>query len=159
MRKFLFIIIAITLKCSAQTTNIVVNNVNNASTNETEYYINGIPKSADIGGVDLTSTSVSGTRAVNNHGFASNDPINYITSLTLTNYNQSAVTVILKVNFKTTVGMRPYPRYYDEEERIYNIVLGGADKHNSTKSIPCSQGDSYQCDVIEADMIVRKVKN
>lgn len=158
----LFIVFAIgsIFDSSAQTTNIIVNNSNNTTSYQhEEYYINGIPKSHDIGGVDISATTASSQRAVNNRGFASNDYINFITSLNLTNHNNSAVTVILKVCFKTTVGMKPYPRYFDEQEYIYNIVLGRAGSADCTKSIECSRGNDFDCAVINADMIVRKIQN
>lgn len=144
-----------------QTTNIIVNNGNYHSSGTTpqEYYINGIPKSADIGGVDVSTTFDNCTRAVNNRGFAFNDNLSYVSSLKFANYNHSPVTVVARVLFKCTVGMKPYPRYYDEAERVFNIVLGGAGTKDATKSIRCSNGADFDCEIIEADMIVRPLSH
>lgn len=160
-----FIIVVLTLICSvylcnAQTTNVNVM-VNNSSNGNyvNDYTINGVPKSQDIGGVDIDVESQTIEFGFLNGGFAYNAPLPIVTGVRLNNYNSKPVTVILQLLYKTNLGLKPYPRFYDEGEKITTIVLDARGEKNSTKFISFpSNGRSYITEVISADMIVRQLK-
>ncbi|MDE6229761.1 MAG: hypothetical protein K2M40_08255 [Muribaculaceae bacterium] len=162
MRILLTIIVLI---CSvpyiaAQTTNIQIQ-VNNSSVNNSEEYtINGIPKSKDIGGVDITAKqSKIEFGFLSTRGFAYNGTLPVVSGITLTNYNSRPVTVILQLNYKTNDGLRPYPRFYNEDEKILTVVIPAFSDVNHSKYVALpSSGNVHITEIISADMIVRALQ-
>ncbi len=144
----------------AQTTNIQVQ-VNNGSysSGSSEYTINGIPKSQDIGGVDITAQQETIEFGFLAGGFAYNGMLPIINGVTLTNYNSRPVTVILQLHYKANIGRKPYPRYYDEEEKILTVVIPGAGDPDRAKYIALPpSGTSFVTEIVSADMIVRPLQ-
>lgn len=141
-----------------QNTNIQVQVQNNGSNiGSQDYTINGISKSKDIGGVDITAKQTSIEFGfLSSRGFAYNGTLPIVSGITLTNYNSSPVTVILQLNYKTNVGLKPYPRFYDEEEKTMTIVLPSYRESGNSKFIELPPaGSKYVTEIISADMIVR----
>lgn len=141
-----------------QNTNIQVQVQNNGSNiGSQDYTINGISKSKDIGGVDITAKQTSIEFGfLSSRGFAYNGTLPIVSGITLTNYNSSPVTVILQLNYKTNVGLKPYPRFYDEEEKTMTIVLPSSRESGNSKFIELPPaGSKYVTEIISADMIVR----
>jgi len=160
-RIFLFIL----LLCSvlgghAQITNIQVQ-VNNSSYSDgtSDYTINGISKSKDIGGVDITAQQETIGFGFLSGGFAYNGTLPVIKGVTLTNYNSHPVTVILQLYYKMNIGRKSYPRYYDEGEKTITVVIPASKDSNHSKfvALPPS-GSTYVTEIISADMIVRPLQ-
>lgn len=144
----------------AQTTNIQIQ-VNNGSCGNgaSEYTINGISKSKDIGGVDITAQQEMIEFGFLAGGFAYNGTLPIINGVTLTNYNSRPVTVILQLYYKTNIGRKPYPKYYEEEAKILTVVIPGANDPNHSKYIALPpSGMNFVTEIASADMIVRPLQ-
>ncbi len=117
-----------------------------------DYSIDGIPKAADIGGVDL---SIISTPA----GFTYNENAAkcHIQALKLTNRNTTAVCVLLKVTYKISVSPATYAQSDDEQHQIFQIILEEKEKSGSTRSIDNPFGNSSDYVITETDMIVRRL--
>lgn len=114
--------------------------------------IDGIPKAADIGGVDLSIIStLVGVTTIDNA------PKIHIQALELTNRNTIAVCVILKVNYKISVSTATYAQSYDEQHQIFQIILEEKGKFGSTRRIDNPFGNSSDYEITETDMIVRRL--
>lgn len=142
----------------AQTTNIQVHVNNSNGDGSKDYTINGISKSKDIGGVDVTAKQTTIEFGFLSRGFAYNGTLPVVYGLTLTNYNSRPVTVILYVDYKTNFGRKPYPRYFDQLDKTLTVVVP-AGKTNNSKfvSLPAS-GNTYVTEIVSVDMIVRPLQ-
>lgn len=160
-RIYTFFLLISTMMCmAAQTTNIQVQ-VNNGLQNEgtNDYTINGVSKSKDIGGVDITAQQETVEFGFLSGGFAYNGTLPIVNGVTLTNYNSRPVTVIFQLYYKTNVGRKPYPKYYEEEEKTLTVVIPAAKdpKHSKFVALP-SSGSTFVTEIISADMIVRPLQ-
>lgn len=162
----LFILVLLMLSFEfafGQTSNIQVQ-VNNAGREVTsdDYKINGISKTLDIGGVDVTAkiTDIDLTYDTNNP-YRPTNTIHFkaVSGVTLTNYNSRSVTVILRLQYTTNDGLRTYPRYYNEEEKIMTVVIPSYRSSNHSKFIALPHaGKNYPREITSADMIVRPIQ-
>ncbi|MDE6229763.1 MAG: hypothetical protein K2M40_08265 [Muribaculaceae bacterium] len=117
-----------------------------------DYCIDGIPKTADIGGVDLSIIStLVGVTTIDNA------PKVHIQALELTNRNTTAVCVILKVNYKISVSPTTYVLSDDKQHQIYHLILEEKGKLGSTRRIHYPFGNSSDYEIIETDIIVRRL--
>lgn len=155
------LILALAGNVLGQTTTIIVNNGSHNSSGHVskEYRINGIPKSQDIGGVDVSAEQGSIPFGFSSGGFAYNGTLPVVDGVTLTNYNSKPVTVILKLIYKTNYGRKPYPRFYNDGEQTLTVVLPSGTSKNPSKYISLSSsGNNRITEIISADMIVRPLK-
>ncbi|MDE5785634.1 MAG: hypothetical protein K2H98_03790 [Duncaniella sp.] len=143
----------------AQTTNIQVQVNNNSNGDSNDYTINGISKSKDIGGVDVTAQQDVIEFGFLSGGFAYNGTLPVVNGITLTNYNTRPVTVIIQLNYKTNLGRKSYPRFYDEGEKVLTVVIPGSKDPNHSKFIALPpSGSTFVTEIIGADMIVRPLQ-
>lgn len=157
----LFILLGCIEFIEGQTTNIQVqvNNNNSSNGDSYDYTINGISKSKDIGGVDITAQQEIIEFGFLSGGFAYNGTLPVVNGITLTNYNTRPVTVILQLNYRTNVGRKSYPRFYDEGEKILTVVVPGSKDPNHSKFIALPpSGSTFVTEIIGADMIVRPLQ-
>lgn len=155
-----FLFVSVVTCMFAQTTNIQVQ-VNNVSHGDssTDYTINGISKSKDIGGVDVTAQQRTIEFGFLSGGFAYNGTLPIVSGVTLTNYNSRPVTVLLQLYYKTNVGRRSYPRFYDERKKILTVVIPAASSPNHSKFVELpSSNSTFVTEIISADMIVRPLQ-
>ncbi|MBD5266838.1 MAG: hypothetical protein HDS41_01430 [Bacteroides sp.] len=160
--RLLFLLVVVASFCIegvAQTTNIQVQVNNNSNGNSYDYTINGISKSKDIGGVDVTAQQDVIEFGFLSGGFAYNGTLPVVNGITLTNYNTRPVTVIIQLNYKTNLGRKSYPRFYDEGEKVLTVVIPGSKDPNPSKFIALPpSGSTFVTEIIGADMIVRPLQ-
>lgn len=142
-----------------QTSNVQVqvNNVGHGNTAQ-DYTINGVSKSKDIGGVDITAMQVDITKSTDRN-ISGVERFKAISGVTLTNYNSRPVTVILRIVYQTNEGFYAYPRRSITEERTMTVVIPSEKSLNHSKfiSLPPT-GENYPRDIVSVDMIVRPVQ-
>ena len=161
MKKFLLLIVLLFSVGFAfgQTSNVQVqvNNVGQGNTTQ-DYKINGVSKSKDIGGVDITATQVDITKSTDRN-MSGVELFKAISGVTLTNYNSRAVTVILRLVYQTNEGFYAYPRRSITEERTMTVVIpsGKSPNHSKFISLPPT-GENYPRDIVSVDMIVIPVQ-